>query len=110
LKVGQKILSGPEADILVGKRFTAAQYSARHDDSQCRVEAWQGSADGPLGGWFGTVGGQGSDYGLVKLPSVRLAKCCSTAWQTIGQVGNTDHENVTWGKAGRTRWVGKASA
>jgi large subunit ribosomal protein L2 len=47
------------------------------------------------------------DYGLVKLPSGETRKVLLDCLATIGQVGNTDHENVTWGKAGRTRWVGK---
>jgi large subunit ribosomal protein L2 len=47
------------------------------------------------------------DYGLVKLPSGETRKVALDCLATIGQVGNTDHENVTWGKAGRTRWVGK---
>jgi large subunit ribosomal protein L2 len=47
------------------------------------------------------------DYGLVKLPSGETRKVQLDCLATIGQVGNTDHENVTWGKAGRTRWVGK---
>ena len=56
LKVGQKIVSGPEADILVGNALAAAEYSAGHDDSQHRIEARQGRADGALGGRFGAVG------------------------------------------------------
>src|SRR5258708_13941021 len=47
------------------------------------------------------------DYGLVKLPSGETRKVLQDCLATIGQVGNSDHENVTWGKAGRTRWVGK---
>jgi large subunit ribosomal protein L2 len=45
-------------------------------------------------------------YALLKLPSGELryvlAECCAT----IGQVGNLDQENISWGKAGRTRWLG----
>ena len=47
------------------------------------------------------------DYALVKLPSGETRKVLQDCLATIGQVGNSDHENVTWGKAGRTRWVGK---
>src|SRR6266568_2711069 len=68
LKVGQKVVSGPEADILVAKE---------------------------------------GDYALVKLPSGETRKVAQDCMATIGQVGNLDHENITIGKAGRTRWLGR---
>ena len=47
------------------------------------------------------------DYALIKLPSGETRKVLVGCMATIGQVGNTDHENVAIGKAGRTRWLGK---
>ena len=46
------------------------------------------------------------DYALIKLPSGETRKVLVECMATIGQVGNTDHENVTVGKAGRNRWKG----
>ena len=46
---------------------------------------------------------------LLKLPSGELRYVQLTCRATIGQVGNVDHENVSIGKAGRTRWLGKRS-
>jgi large subunit ribosomal protein L2 len=46
------------------------------------------------------------EYALVKLPSGETRKVAQDCMATIGQVGNTDHENITIGKAGRTRWMG----
>jgi large subunit ribosomal protein L2 len=46
------------------------------------------------------------DYALLKLPSGETRKVLVECMATIGQVGNTDHENVTIGKAGRNRWKG----
>jgi large subunit ribosomal protein L2 len=43
----------------------------------------------------------------LKLPSGEIRRIPVTCYATIGQVGNTDHENVTLGKAGRTRWLGR---
>ena len=48
------------------------------------------------------------DIALVKLPSGEVRKFSLDCMATIGQVGNLDHENVTYGKAGRTRWHGRA--
>ena len=47
------------------------------------------------------------EYALVKLPSGETRKVSQDCMATIGQVGNIDHENVTIGKAGRSRWLGK---
>jgi large subunit ribosomal protein L2 len=46
-------------------------------------------------------------YALVKLPSGEIRRINEACYATIGQVGNVDHMNVTSGKAGRTRWLGK---
>lgn len=58
------------------------------------------------GSYAQVVAKEGS-YGHLRLPSgeVKLVHLLCTA--TIGQVGNIEHENVSWGKAGRSRWVGK---
>jgi len=51
--------------------------------------------------------GRESDYTLVKLPSDELRRIRSVCMATIGQVGNLDHQNITLGKAGRNRWLGR---
>ena len=47
------------------------------------------------------------DYALLKLPSGEIRQVLVECMATVGQVGNIDHENVSIGKAGRTRWLGK---
>ena len=59
LKVGQKIVSGADADILVGNALPLQEYSSRHDRSQHRASSRQGRADGAFGGRIGAAGGQG---------------------------------------------------
>jgi large subunit ribosomal protein L2 len=46
-------------------------------------------------------------YAQVKLPSSETRRVLTTCLATIGQVGNLDHENITIGKAGRSRWLGR---
>src|SRR5258706_7897891 len=46
------------------------------------------------------------DYALIKLPSGETRKVLVDCMATIGQVGNSDHENISIGKAGRNRWLG----
>ena len=48
-------------------------------------------------------------YALLKLPSGELRKVLLACKATIGQVGNIEHENISIGKAGRTRWLGRRS-
>jgi hypothetical protein len=47
------------------------------------------------------------EYALLKLPSGEVRRVPVECMATVGQVGNLDHENVTLGKAGRTRWLGR---
>src|SRR5207237_10561443 len=46
-------------------------------------------------------------HGVLRLPSGEMRRVPLTCRATVGQVGNVDHENVTGGKAGRSRWKGK---
>jgi large subunit ribosomal protein L2 len=47
------------------------------------------------------------DYALLKLPSGELRRVRIRCRATIGQVGNIEHENISFGKAGRIRWLGR---
>ena len=47
------------------------------------------------------------EYASVKMPSSEIRKIYIDCYATVGQVGNLDHENVSIGKAGRSRWLGK---
>src|SRR5438094_671835 len=47
------------------------------------------------------------DYALVKLPSGELRRVRLACRATVGQVGNLEHENISYGKAGRIRWLGR---
>ena len=46
-------------------------------------------------------------YATLRLPSGEMRKILLTCRATIGQVGNLEHENESWGKAGKTRWLGR---
>src|SRR6185503_13413169 len=51
--------------------------------------------------------GKDEQYAVLRLPSGEMRRVLLTCRATIGQVGNVDHENVSGGKAGRSRWLGK---
>jgi large subunit ribosomal protein L2 len=50
------------------------------------------------------------DYALLKMPSGELRRVRSACRASIGQVGNLEHENISYGKAGRVRWLGRRSS
>jgi len=56
-----------------------------------------------------TLNNREGGYALVKMPSGEIRRIHEDAYATIGQVGNVDHMNVSSGKAGRTRWMGRRS-
>src|ERR1700735_4746208 len=107
LKVGQKVLSGPDADILVGNALPLHNIPPGTTIHNVELRPGKGAQMVRSAGGSAQLVAKEGDYGLVKLPSGETRKVLLDCLATIGQVGNTDHENVTWGKAGRTRWVGK---
>ena len=107
LKVGQKIMSGPEADILVGNALPLRYIPTGTIVHNIELRPGKGAQMARAAGAQVNLIAKEGDYALLKLPSGETRKVMLDCLATIGQVGNTDHENVTWGKAGRTRWVGK---
>ena len=107
LKVGQVIMSGPEADILVGNAPAVEEHSFRYGRSTMLsfVPGKGAQMVRSAGGQAQLVAKEG-DYALLKLPSGETRRVLVECMATVGQVGNTDHENVSIGKAGRNRWKG----
>jgi len=58
------------------------------------------------GGYAQLMAKEGN-YALIKLPSNEVRKILLDCRATVGQIGNVQHENVSYGKAGRKRWLGK---
>src|ERR1700747_2511234 len=106
LKVGQKVVSGPEADILVGNALPLRNIPPGTTIHNIELKPGKGAQ---MGGWAGgsaQLVAKEEEYALVKLPSGETRKISQDCMATIGQVGNLDHENITIGKAGKTRWLG----
>src|SRR5207245_3173232 len=107
LKVGQKILSGPEADILVGNALPLRNIPPGTVIHNLELKPGKGAQMVRSAGGSAQLVAKEEEYALVKLPSGETRKVSQDCMATIGQVGNIDHENVTIGKAGRTRWLGR---
>ncbi|MCM3113328.1 50S ribosomal protein L2 [Lederbergia lenta] len=108
LKVGMEIMSGPEADIKIGNALPLANIPVGTVVHNIELKPGKG---GQLVRSAGTsaqvLGKEGTKYVLVRLNSGEVRMILATCRATVGQVGNEQHELVTIGKAGRSRWLGK---
>jgi large subunit ribosomal protein L2 len=107
LEVGRKILSGPEADILVGNSLPLRNIPAGTVVHNIELKPGKGGQMARSAGAQAQLVSKEGDYALLKLPSGEVRKVLVECAATIGQVGNVEHENVSLGKAGRKRWMGK---
>ena len=106
LKVGQQVMSGPEADILVGNALPLRNIPAGTTVHNVELRPGKGAQMARSAGAQVQLVAKEGDYALLKLPSGETRKVLVDCMATVGQVGNTDHENVAIGKAGRNRWKG----
>ena len=106
LKVGQKIMSGPEADILIGNALPLKNIPSGTTVHNIELRPGKGAQMARSAGAQAQLVAKEGDYALLKLPSGETRKVLVDCMATIGQVGNTDHENLNAGKAGRNRWKG----
>jgi large subunit ribosomal protein L2 len=107
LKVGAKIMSGPDADILVGNALQLRNIPGGTVVHNIELKPGKGAQMARSAGAQAQLVAKEGDYALLKLPSGETRRVLLDCMATVGQVGNLDHENVTIGKAGRTRWLGK---
>jgi large subunit ribosomal protein L2 len=107
LKVGQKVMSGPTADILLGNSLPLKNMPAGTVVHNIELRPGKGGQMARSAGSQAQLVSKEGGIALLKLPSGEVRKVQLECAATIGQVGNVDHENVSLGKAGRTRWLGK---
>src|ERR1700686_4587941 len=106
LKVGATVTSGAEADILIGNALPLKNIPAATTPHAIELRPGKGAQMARSAGTQAQLVAKEGDYALLKLPSGETRKVLVECMATIGQVGNTDHENISIGKAGRNRWLG----
>jgi large subunit ribosomal protein L2 len=107
LKVGMKIMSGPEADILVGNALPIKNIPPGTLVHNVELKPGKGGQMARSAGSEARLISKEAGYALLKLPSGEVRRVLVDCLATIGQVGNVDHSNISFGKAGRKRWMGK---
>lgn len=107
LVVGATVSSGPEADILVGNSLPLKNIPAGTFVHNIELKPGKGGQMARSAGALAQLISKEGGIALLKLPSGEVRKVQLECAATVGQVGNTDHENESLGKAGRSRWLGK---
>src|SRR6266850_1880033 len=107
LKIGQTIMSGPEADILVGNALPLKNIPPGTVVHNIELRPGKGAQMARSAGAQAQLVSKDGGIALLKLPSGEIRKIQVECMATIGQVSNIDHENESHGKAGKTRWLGK---
>jgi large subunit ribosomal protein L2 len=107
LEVGMTVQNGEGADILPGNALTFRHIPPGTMVHNLELYPGKGGQVVRAAGGAAQLLSKEGEIALVKLPSGEVRKFSVDCMATIGQLGNLDHENVTYGKAGRTRWHGR---
>jgi large subunit ribosomal protein L2 len=107
LSVGDQVMSGPEADIKPGNAMPLANIPLGTHIHNIELSLGKGGQIVRGAGTFAQLMAKEDRYALVKLPSGEVRMVLLKCKATIGQVGNVEHENLSLGKAGRSRWKGQ---
>jgi len=107
LKVGDAVMSGPEADIKPGNALPLANIPLGTHIHNIELRLGKGGQIVRAAGTYAQLMAKEDRYALVKLPSGEVRMVLLKCKATIGQLGNVEHENLSLGKAGRNRWLGR---
>jgi large subunit ribosomal protein L2 len=107
MHVGQTVVAGDAADILPGNCLPLKLIPAGTMVHNIELRHGKGGQMVRSAGGAAQLVAKEGDYAQVKLPSGEVRKVHVDCVATIGQVGNLDHKNVSFGKAGRKRWLGR---
>jgi large subunit ribosomal protein L2 len=106
LRVGSTVESGPEADIKPGNALPLQNIPTGTLVHNVELKPGQGGKMARSAGSGVQLVGKDEGGAVLRLPSGELRRVPLACRATVGQVGNVDHENITGGKAGRSRWKG----
>ncbi len=107
LAVGATVVSGDGADILVGNSLPLKNIPLGTMVHNIELKRGKGGQMARSAGAAAQLLAKEAGYAQLKVPSGETRMVSLECYATVGQVGNLDHENISIGKAGRTRWMGK---
>jgi large subunit ribosomal protein L2 len=109
MQVGDTVITSEAADIKPGNTLPLEKIPLGTIIHNVEMRAGKGGQLARSAGTGVQLMAKEGRYALLKLPSGELRRVLLECKATIGQVGNIDHENISLGKAGRTRWLGRRS-
>jgi large subunit ribosomal protein L2 len=107
LEVGAQVVSGPTADIIAGNALPLKGIPLGTTIHNLELKRGRGGQLVRSAGAAAQLMAKEGSYAQVRLPSGEVREVHIECYATIGQVGNIEHENVSIGKAGRNRWIGR---
>jgi large subunit ribosomal protein L2 len=107
VKVGDTVLAGDSADIFPGNTLYLSKIPVGTVIHNVEMQPGRGAQMCRSAGTYAQLVAKEEKYALLRLPSGEVRKILASCKATIGQVGNSDHEQISIGKAGRSRWLGK---
>lgn len=107
LKVGDQVMSGPEADIKPGNALPLRNIPVGTMVHNVELKIGAGAQLVRSAGAYAQLMALEGDYATLRMPSGEMRKVHANCRATIGVVGNAEHMNITIGKAGRSRWLGR---
>jgi large subunit ribosomal protein L2 len=107
LRVGDVVQSGPDSEVRPGNALPLANMPLGTTIHNLELKPGKGAQLIRSAGGFAQVMGREGNYVQVRLKSGEMRRILGSCLATVGQVGNVDHENISVGKAGRSRWKGR---
>jgi large subunit ribosomal protein L2 len=110
MRVGDRISAGPGAEIRPGNAMPLRAMPIGTVIHNVELHPGRGGQMVRSAGTSAQLMAKEGDYATIRMPSGELRRVHANCSATIGQVGNVDHQNVSLGKAGRSRWLGRRPA
>lgn len=107
LQLGQTVLSDIQAPIAIGNSLPLRNMPLGAELHNLEVSPGMGGQFVRAAGTTAQLVAKEGVYATIRLPSGEVRLVLQTCWATVGQVGNVDAINLTKGKAGRSRWLGR---
>jgi large subunit ribosomal protein L2 len=107
LKVGDSIVSGPGSDIRTGNAMPLSEVPLGTSVHNIELKIGKGGQLCRSAGMAAQVVAKEGEYVTLRMPSTEMRMIHGRCLATIGVIGNEEHELLSWGKAGKTRWMGR---
>ena len=107
LKVGDVIASGPGTDVRLGNALPLGEIPLGTAVHNVELKIGKGGQMCRSAGMSAQVMAKEGDYVTLRLPSSEVRRIHERCLATIGEIGNAEHELESWGKAGKSRWMGQ---